>query len=299
MDVRTALGLVRPFTMLAPATGVLFASAAAAAALSVRWDPVLVSLALVSAIGANGASNAWNQAFDADIDRVNKPERPIPSGRATVRSALSLGFLCALVSLAAGAAHAATSGRPWFLACVAIGVLATWIYSAPPLRTKRSTLGALVTIAVPRGFLVPVAGWAVVASPSTAEPFALGLVPGLFVLGAAATKDFADAEGDRAHGCRTLPVVLGPRRAARLVAPFLVAPFLLYPVLAAAGLLSRPFVAWALAGGLLAAGGLWTARALVADPDRLARERNHPAWRGMYLLMLANQAVVAAVYLFA
>ena len=298
MDARTALGLVRPFTMLAPATGVLFASAAAAARLGVPYDPVLVGLALLSAALANAASNAWNQAFDAEIDRVNKPERPIPSGRATVRQALALGHGAALHSLAAGAAHAAVSGRPWFLACVALGVLATWAYSAPPLRMKRRTVGALVTIAVPRGFLVPVAGWAVVSSPAGLEPFALGLVPGLFVLGAAATKDFADVEGDRAHGCRTLPVVLGARRASHVVAPFLVLPFLLYPVLSAAGILARPFLAWAVAGGALAFGGLLTARALVADPDRLATERNHPAWRGMYLLMLANQAVVAAVYLF-
>jgi 4-hydroxybenzoate polyprenyltransferase len=299
MDVRTALALVRPFTMLAPATGVLFASAAASAATGARYDPVLVGLALVSATLANAASNAWNQAYDADLDRVNKPERPIPSGRASVRAALTLGHLCALLSLAAGAAHAATSHRPWFLACVTFGVLSTWVYSAPPLRTKRLTLGALVTIAIPRGFLVPVAGWAVVSAPNTAEPFALGLVPGLFVLGAAATKDFADVEGDRAHGCRTLPVVLGARRAARIVAPFLVVPFLLYPVLSAAGFLSRPLPAWVVAGAALATGGLLTARALVSDPDSLARERNHPAWRGMYLLMLANQAVVAAVYLFA
>ena len=38
------------------------------------------------------------------------------------------------------------------------------------------------------------------------------------------------------------------------------------------------------------------ARALLADPRSLATERNHPAWRGMYLLMVANQLAVLAVY---
>ena len=296
MDARAAVGLARPFTMLAPVVGVACGATAAAARLELAWDPLRVGLAAASAMLANAASNAWNQAFDADIDRVNKPTRPIPSGRATVAGALRLGHLCALLGLAFAGAHALLSGQPWFLACVVGGVLATWIYSAPPLRTKRRTIGALVTIAVPRGFLVPVAGWSVMAAPLSSDPWALGLVPGLFVLGAASTKDFADVDGDRAHGCQTLPVVLGAARAARVVAPFLALPFLLYPVLSAAGLLARPLAAWLVTGLALSAGGAWTARALLADPARLATERNHPAWRGMYLLMVANTIAIAAVY---
>lgn len=296
MNAKTVAGLVRPFTMLGPVTGVLCGSIAAAARLEIRWPVPRVLLALAAAVFANAASNAWNQAFDVDIDRVNKPERPIPSGRATVPEAMRLGHLGAVLSLAAGGLHAWLAGTPWFLACVALGIFATWSYSAPPLRTKRSMLGALATIAIPRGFLVPVAAWSVVAAPGTAEPFLLGLIPGLFVLGAAATKDFADVAGDRAHGCRTLPVVLGPARAAKIVAPFLWAPFVLYPALAAAGLIARPLAAWSIVAAALGGFGLVTARALTRDPDRLATERNHPAWRGMYLLLLANQFAVALTY---
>jgi chlorophyll synthase len=296
MDARAILGLVRPFTMLAPVTGVLCAAGAASARLGVPIDGLSLGLAVGAALLANAASNAWNQAFDADIDRLNKPARPIPSGRASVRGASALGHLCAALGVALAALHAWRAGHAWFLGCLVVGVLATWAYSAPPLRTKRRTYGALVTIAVPRGFLVPVAGWSVVAAPAGLEPFALGLVPGLFVLGAATTKDFADVEGDRAHGCRTLPVVLGPARAARRTAPFLALPFLLYPALAALGALARPLVAWAVLGGALAAVGAYAAALLVRAPERLATERNHPAWRAMYLLMLANQVGVWLVY---
>ena len=296
MDARTISGLVRPFTMLAPLVGVVAGAGTAASATGAAFRPELVALAALAAVLANAASNAWNQAFDADIDRVNKPTRPIPAGAATVAGALRLGHACAALGLAVAAVHAFATGRWAFLACVAGGVVATWAYSAPPWRTKARLWLANPTIAVPRGFLVPVAGWAVLAPVTSAEPFALGLVPGLFVLGAATTKDFADVEGDRAHGCRTLPVVLGLAPAARVVAPFLALPFLLYPLLSLAGALQRPFAAWAAAGGVLAAGGAWTARALLRDPSSLATERNHPAWRGMYLLMLANYLVVLAVY---
>jgi len=299
VDARTLIGLVRPFTMLAPLVGVVAGAATASHATGAPFRVELVALAALAAVLANGASNAWNQAFDADIDRVNKPTRPIPAGAATVAGARRLGHLLALLGVLVAGAHATLVHRAAFLACVVGGVFATWVYSAPPLRTKRLLWLANPTIAVPRGFLVPVAGWAVLAPLTSSEPFALGLVPGLFVLGAATTKDFADVAGDRAHGCRTLPVVLGLAPAARIVAPFLVLPFLLYPLLALLGAVQRPFAAWAVASGALAAGGAWTARALLRDPSSLATERNHPAWRGMYLLMLANYGVVLAVYAFA
>lgn len=287
----TLLALVRPFTLIAPVVGAGAGALTAAAALHVPVPWGGVGLALASACCATGASNAWNQAFDADIDRVNKPFRPIPAGHATFRGAMRLGDLLALLALALAAFVSVG-----FLACVGAGVLGTWIYSAPPLRTKRLTWGALLTIAIPRGLLVPVAGWAVVGDPLLAEPWALGSVMGLFVLGAAATKDFADIAGDRAHGCATLPVVWGVRKAALFIAPFLWAPFVLYPLLATLGLLSPPVWRFALLALALSSFGLATAAKLLKDPASLASERNHPAWRGMYLLLQGAHVGVMLVY---
>src|SRR5262245_61965519 len=170
MDTKTVAGLVRPFTMLAPTLGVVCGAGTAAGRTGVSMRADLVGLAALSAVFANAASNAWNQAFDADIDRVNKPVRPIPSGRATVRQALALGHVCAVAALLVGAAHAALAGHVAFLACVSGGVFATWIYSAPPLRTKARLSLANVTIAIPRGFLVPVAGWSALVRPEGFEP---------------------------------------------------------------------------------------------------------------------------------
>ena len=92
--------------MLGPVTRVLCGSVAAAARLEVGWPVPRAGIAVCAAVCANAASNAWNQAFDADIDRVNKPERPIPSGRASVPQAMRLGHLFAGLGLLAGATHA-------------------------------------------------------------------------------------------------------------------------------------------------------------------------------------------------
>jgi 4-hydroxybenzoate polyprenyltransferase len=289
---RAIAGLIRPFTLLAPVVGTACGAAVAHGARGVEWLVPDLLWAALSAATAVGASNAWNQAFDVDLDRVNKPRRPIPAGEATVGGALLLGDVCAFLALVL-----ASLASPGFLACVTVGILGTWIYSAPPLRTKRHALAASLTIAIPRGLLVPVAGWSVVADPLDGEPWALGAVLFLYVLGAAVTKDFADVEGDRAHGCRTLPVILGAERAARLVAPFLVVPFGLYPLFGVLGWLTAPMGRLVALAAVLAAGGLWTAWALLRNPaSLLSGERNHPAWRGMYLLMVGAQVGAAVVY---
>ncbi|MEM7816239.1 MAG: UbiA family prenyltransferase [Candidatus Aenigmatarchaeota archaeon] len=54
------------------------------------WHPVL--FAVVAAFLITGAGNAINDYFDVEADRVNRPERPIPSGRVSERGALFLSF---------------------------------------------------------------------------------------------------------------------------------------------------------------------------------------------------------------
>ena len=292
MTPRAILGLVRPFTLLAPPVGTLAGALVAVGAVGAGWSWPRVAAAVASGLLATGASNAWNQAFDAPLDAVNKPSRPIPRGDATVRGAMALGHGLALLSIACGAL--ASVG---FLACVLVGIIGTWVYSAPPLRTKRSALGALVTIAVPRGVLVPVAGWSVLADPRTAEPWWLGAISGLFVFGAAATKDFADMAGDKAHGCVTLPVLLGPRRAARVIAPALILPPVGYAVLGWFGELSAPLPNLVVLSVVLVLGGVVTAVSLLRSPESLAEgSGNHPAWAGMYLLLLGQHVGTALAY---
>ena len=285
-------GLVRPFTLLAPAVGAAAGAIVAEGATHLPLPLERVLLAVSSALLVTAASNAWNQAFDAGLDRINKPHRPIPAGLATEREALVLGHVCAVGGLVLGLVVGV-----WFFACVCLGVVGTWIYSAPPLRTKRLPFGALLTIAIPRGALVPVAGWAVVTTPSASDPWALGAIAGLFVLGAAGTKDFADVQGDRAHGCRTLPIVFGARRAARMMAPFLVLPFGLLPLAGWLGWLQPSVASLAVLGGVLALVGGVTAWVLVRDPEGLGeRGRNHPAWALMYLLLLGTHIGTAILY---
>jgi 4-hydroxybenzoate polyprenyltransferase len=286
----------RPFTLVAPALGMLSGGVTAVGAVppTPLGPGVLVDLVLGTLMAAilNAASNALNQITDLEVDRVNKPTRPLVTGRIARGEARRLTVVLFAVALLL----AALVGTACFLLASAATVF-TILYSVPPPRTKARGVWANVTIAVPRGLLLKVAGWSCVKPVTLAEPWFIGLIFGLFLLGASSTKDFADMPGDRAGGCRTLPILYGVRRAAWMISPFFVLPFLLMPLGAALGVLTGN--AFALTGlGLgLALWGSATVVLILRDPEALARTENHPSWTHMYLMMFAAQIGFAVAYL--
>jgi chlorophyll/bacteriochlorophyll a synthase len=318
--------LARPFTLFPPLLGIISGAVCAFGsahnpdpARRITWAVVLtVAIGSLCASAMNAASNIINQIADLEIDRRNKPERPLVTGAISIRRAWSLAAVLYVLAIAPTwivvpypyqtldarmraplHLHAA-----FFIYCV--GALATFVYSFPAWgRTKRHWLAANVTIAIPRGGLLKVAGWAFVASVAVWEAWAIGGIFALFLLGATSTKDFSDMQGDREHGCVTLPVRFGVRRAARIIAPFFVLPWLAIPLLArlpdphsSGPLLTGNRALLTILGFGLAAWGAYAAYLLLKDPEDLARTENHPAWTHMYLLLMAAQAGFALAYVF-
>jgi 4-hydroxybenzoate polyprenyltransferase len=288
VDPKVVWRFMRPATLAAPAAGVI---GGAVAAHGGRPDTLPLLGAVLSALLLTGASNGLNQLADVDADRINRPARPLPAGRLSTRQA----WWIVAVLLALAVALAAVIDR-YYLACVLITVPVTAAYSFPPVRTKRFPYLANATIATPRGLLLVLAGWAVGGGFLRTEAWILGALAWLYVFGASTTKDFGDVAGDRATGCVTLPLLLGPRRAARFVAPFLVVPFLLYPVTAAAGWLPGGPAPWGLLGGSLALLGAVAAALLLKDPLPPAGGRAHPAWGLMYLQLTAAHLGAAVIF---
>jgi 4-hydroxybenzoate polyprenyltransferase len=296
------LEFARPFTLAPPALGVVSGAVTAWGAGHARpplgWELALPVLwgALMAAV-LNAGNNGLNQIYDVDIDRVNKPKRPLPSGALSLREAW--GFTLAAFLAAWGLAWLADpNGRRECFWIVLFTSLLCWIYSAPPLWTKRRGMWANVTIAIPRGVLLKVAGWSTVKTIVGVEPWYIGAIFGLFLLGAASTKDFADIEGDRQGGCRTLPIEYGVKTAAWIIAPFFVLPFALIPVGVAMGILTGNATLLMILGPLLIAYGLFTVYLLVRRPEDLATTENHPSWTHMYRMMMLAQIGFALAYVF-
>ncbi|MCX7894851.1 MAG: UbiA family prenyltransferase, partial [Thermoanaerobaculum sp.] len=263
----------------------------------------------------NAASNVLNQIADLEADRINKPQRPLPSGRVDLASAWRLALLLYLVSLLPAwllvpypyVSLWAKLSAPWsahgVFALYLGAALATGVYSLPQLgRTKRLGIWANLTIAVPRGVWLKVAGWGTVAPIGKPEAWWMGLIFGAFLLGASSTKDFSDMAGDRASGVLTLPVKYGERRAAWMIAPSFVLPWLLIPLgvrwrVGESSLLTGNPLLLDLLALVLTLWGLYTCALLLREPEALSRTENHPSWTHMYLMMMTAQVGFAAAYL--
>ncbi|HET7706820.1 MAG TPA: UbiA family prenyltransferase [Thermoanaerobaculia bacterium] len=312
------IALARPFTLLPPLLGII-SGAVCAWGSAHNPDPsrnLTASVILTVVLGSlcasflNAASNAINQIYDLEIDRINKPGRPLVTGELSLRQAWIFTWVMYALAIVptwlvvvypytewTQKLFAPLSAHECFWIYIA-GMVFTFIYSAPAMgRTKRHAILANVTIAIPRGCLLKVAGWTMVASAAHAEPWFIGGIFMFFLLGAASTKDFSDMKGDLAGGCHTLPIRFGVRRAAWMIAPFFVLPWLLMPVGVSMGVLTGNAMFISLLGVALAIWGAYTVYLIVRNPDELTATENHPSWRHMYLMMMVAQIGFAVAYL--
>ena len=284
----------RPFTLVPPMIGIFSGSLIGYGASRVSFPILHVGLAVLAAGVLNAASNGLNQICDLKNDRINKPHRPLPSARMTSREAWC--FVAATYVLAL--AMVAVVNRETF-AIYVVAALSTVANSAPPVRLKRHPVGSNLIIALVRGWLLKVAGWAAVATVLTSiEPWYIGFIYFVFLLGATTTKDFADIEGDRAAGCITLPVKYGPHWSARAISPAFIVPWLLLPLGVYLRVLSgHPAAILALALIMLVWGS-YVIYLINKDPHRLVTEgENHPAWHHMYWMMMVGHLGLAGAYL--
>ena len=185
--------IIRPHNIAAATLSV-----AAGYAIAGGGSPWPVCLLLSTAV-ATAAGNVINDFYDRDIDSINKPRRPIPSGGVTPRAAAAL-YAALLVTLVACMTRL-PAGQSWWIAAWAVLLhLYSW-------KAKRTYLAGNILVAT------------VVSSAFLLGAFAggntvVGTVPAVFtfffVLGRELVKDTEDLAGDRECGARTIPAVSGP-----------------------------------------------------------------------------------------
>lgn len=165
-----------------------------------------VVAAVVATVFATAAGNAVNDYFDRDIDRINRPDRPIPRGAVSASSALAFS-----VALFLGAVASAVQLPPLSLAIAIVNLVALGAYTEL-FKGLPGVGNVVVAYLTGSTFLF---GGAAVGWPAGIGDD-LGVVV-LFALAAVATltreivKDVEDVAGDREEGLETLPIVIGER----------------------------------------------------------------------------------------
>ena len=182
---RDVLALLKPITWFPPMWAFAVGVVSSGASIDGRWILVAGGVLLAGPMVC-GTSQAVNDWFDRHVDAINEPDRPIPSGRIAGRWGLFIAIAGTLLSLALAAALG-----PLVLGAAVIGLAyegLSWFTGATVM------LGAMPSASVLTVLLL----------------YSLG-AHGIMTL-----NDFKAVEGDRATGLRSLPVVLGVRRASLL-----------------------------------------------------------------------------------
>ena len=205
------LELLKPITWFAPMWAFACGVVSSGAAVSTRWGSILAGVALAGPLVC-ATSQAVNDWYDRDVDAINEPNRPIPSGRIPGR----WGFYIACLWTALSLALAATLGI-WVLVAAALGLALAWAYSAPPMRLKQNGWWGNSAVAICYEGLPWFTGAAVMtASLPDWRIITLALLYSIGAHGIMTLNDFKSVEGDKRMGVRSLPVQLGVDRAARL-----------------------------------------------------------------------------------
>ena len=209
------LQLMKPITWIPLLWGVICGAAASGL---YQWclSNVLAALACMIMSGPllAGFTQTINDYYDREIDAINEPNRPIPSGAIPLIQVklqiwvLLLGGLGVAYALDIWANHS----TPSVLFLALGGSFISYIYSAPPLKLKQN--GWLGNYALGASYIA-LPWWAGQAlfGQLTWTTALLTLAYSLAGLGIAIINDFKSVEGDKALGLKSLPVVFGIKTA--------------------------------------------------------------------------------------
>ena len=167
-----------------------------------------------------GAGNSINDYFDHKIDAINKPERPIPSGRISRRSA---GIYSSVMFIAGIILAFAINTLLGIIALLSSFLMIWYAYSL-----KRMLIVVNLTISFLTGLCFVFGG--IVVGQIMISIY-LGFFAFLMTMAREIVKDMEDVKGDQAEGASTLPIVYGNAVSSKLAAFFMIMASLASPIL--------------------------------------------------------------------
>jgi geranylgeranylglycerol-phosphate geranylgeranyltransferase len=157
------------------------------------------------------ASMALNDIYDIEIDKINAPQRPLPSGRISIRDAWAIFIVLSAIGLFSSLFISKLS----FAIAFASWALST-LYNA---RLKRTGLPGNMIVSY--NVMIPILFGAAIINQLSYRIAIFSVMIFLACLGREIVKGIADVEGDKQKGIKTLAVMKGERKAA-IVASLLV-----------------------------------------------------------------------------
>jgi geranylgeranylglycerol-phosphate geranylgeranyltransferase len=178
--------------------------------LAASWNvPIAASLVVALAITLSAFGvYALNDIYDAKIDAINAPERPLPSGKITSAEAKTLTAVLFATSLPM-AALVSLDALFFTLIFSILGIA----YSIPPIRLKD---GYFANVCWGLGIAATVLGGASVTTINV-NSIVAAFVLTFLTAGCGLTKDLKDIKGDKALNTHTIPILLGEKGAIKFM----------------------------------------------------------------------------------
>jgi geranylgeranylglycerol-phosphate geranylgeranyltransferase len=217
------LRLMRPVNCLMMGVAVIVGAALASPHdLGISWLNLVYGF--VTGLALTGASMAINDYYDREIDAVNEPNRPIPSGLIEPREALAFAFVLTAIGFAA--AYSTNSERAL---CLVVAIFAWLVFVAYTIVGKRSGLPGnfLVSTCVAVPFIY---GSAAMVNKVELNVLVFASMAFLSNTGREVTKGIVDVKGDEMQGVKTLAVRYGVKNAAIAATIFYLLAVLLTPI---------------------------------------------------------------------
>ncbi|NER48938.1 MAG: chlorophyll synthase ChlG [Symploca sp. SIO1A3] len=210
------LQLMKPITWIPLIWGVVCGAASAG---GFHWtvENILQAAAcmLLSGPLMAGYTQTMNDFYDREIDAINEPYRPIPSGAISIPQVVTQILVLLLAGLAVASLLDFWAGHEFpTMVCLTLGgAFLAYIYSAPPLKLKQN--GWLGNYALGSSYIA-LPWWAghALFGHLNWTIVILTLFYSLAGLGIAVVNDFKSVEGDRQLGLKSLPVMFGVGTAA-------------------------------------------------------------------------------------
>ena len=224
--------IMRPVNCLMMGFAVIVGSVLASSnALSLLWPNLLYGY--ITGFALTAGSMAVNDYYDREIDAINEPDRPIPSGLIRPKEGLALAFILAVVGFAAAYLTSVLS--------LAIAAVSWAIFIAYTTVGKRTGLpgNLLVSTCVAIPFVY---GSVVVTDAVQLNVLVFVSMVFLSNTGREITKGIVDVEGDRKQNVKTMAVRFGDKNAAVAAAAFYISATLLSPIPVLLRLVSSWFI---------------------------------------------------------
>ncbi len=261
--INASLGsFAKPGTWFAPMWAIMVGAIASPGS---HWDLVTIGRILLAMVMAGPLLCAFSQVvndyFDRDVDRINEPNRPTAANMLRTQTIAIVALVLAALALGIAFFLGRTVGE-----LAAAGMLLALAYSVPPVRLKARN-GWLANTACAFSYegFAWLAGTAAFGAISTGG-IVLAVLFSLGAHGLMTLNDFKSIEGDRQLGLRSIPAMLGEKRALLQAVYFIN----IFQALAMAFVLSNKGWIEAAVMNLLLVAQLPMQRRLSTDPKRLA-----------------------------